>query len=32
MAAVAVCSERNTLCGQNIELVNVKCDGTQANH
>jgi hypothetical protein len=34
---IAVCSEIhtkhiNTLCGQNIELLNVKHDGTYSNH
>jgi ABC-type lipoprotein release transport system permease subunit len=34
---IAVCSEIytkhiNTLCGQNVELLNVKCDGTYSNH
>jgi hypothetical protein len=34
---MAVCSEIhtkhiNTLCGQNVELLNVKLDGTYSNH
>jgi hypothetical protein len=34
---IAVCSEIhtkhiNTLCGQNVEFVNVKPDGTYSNH
>jgi hypothetical protein len=34
---IAVCSEIhtkhiNTLCGQNVEFVNVKSSGTQNNH
>ena len=34
---IAVCSEIhikhiNTLCGQNVELLNVKRDGTYTNH
>jgi len=34
---IAVCSEIlkqhiNTLCGQNVKLVNVKPDGTYSNH
>ena len=34
---MAVCSEihtkhTNTLCGQNVELVNVKPDGTYSDH
>ena len=37
MAQVAVCSEIhtkhiNTVCGQNVELLNVKLDGTYSNH
>jgi hypothetical protein len=35
--AIAVCSEIhikhiNTLCGQNVEFVNVKLDNTYSNH
>ena len=34
---IAVCSQintkhTNTLCGQNVELLNVKSDGTYSNH
>jgi hypothetical protein len=31
---IAVCSEIhiNTLCGQNVELLNVKHGGTYSNH
>jgi hypothetical protein len=34
---IAVCSEiytkhKNTLCGQNVGLLNVKCGGTSSNH
>ena len=34
---IAVCSQihtkhTNTLCGQNVELLNVKLDGTYSNH
>jgi hypothetical protein len=31
---IAVCSQirKNTLCGQNVELLYVKLDGTYSNH
>ena len=33
---IAVCSDthkhRNTLCGQNVEFVNIKSGGTYSNH
>jgi tryptophanase len=31
---IAVCSQihTNTLCGQNVELLNVKLHGTYSNH
>jgi hypothetical protein len=37
MEIIAVCSEIhtkhiNTLCGQNVELLNVKAGGTYSNH
>jgi len=29
---IAVCSQINTLCGQNVELLNVKPGGINSNH